>query len=146
LRRSVAFGEKLRPCASDADRRRSRAGNLGVQVDQYRHPGRNSEPLLSRTAILFEPASGVRAWLSAPANALLVLILGSAALRVAFASVIGLGVDESYMVVGARSLQLSYFDHPPIAWWLTWGAAHLGAGEADVAARRLCCCSPSAPG
>ena len=135
MRRSVAFGEKLRPCASDADRRRSRAGNLGVQVDQYRHPGRNSEPLLSRTAILFEPASGVRAWLSAPANALLVLILGSAALRVAFASVIGLGVDESYMVVGARSLQLSYFDHPPIAWWLTWGAAHLGAGEADVAVR-----------
>ena len=78
---------------------------------------------------------GVLEWLRAPPNALFALILLSAAVRLAFASMMGLGVDESYMVVGSRSLQLSYFDHPPLSWWLTWGAAHLFGSEANLVVR-----------
>ena len=52
-----------------------------------------------------------------------------------FASALGLGIDESYMVAAGRKLQLSYFDHPPIAWWLAWGAAHLSGSETEVIVR-----------
>ena len=33
------------------------------------------------------------------------------------------------MVAAGRKLQLSYFDHSPIAWWMTWGIAHLTGSE-----------------
>src|SRR5689334_728780 len=33
------------------------------------------------------------------------------------------------MVAAGRKLQLSYFDHPPIAWWMAWAAAHLAGSE-----------------
>jgi 4-amino-4-deoxy-L-arabinose transferase-like glycosyltransferase len=52
-----------------------------------------------------------------------------------FASALGLGVDESYMVAAGRRLQLSYFDHPPIAWWMAWAAAHLTGSESPLAVR-----------
>ncbi len=39
------------------------------------------------------------------------------------------------MVASGRSLGLGYFDHPPAAWWLQWGAAHLFATEAPLAVR-----------
>jgi 4-amino-4-deoxy-L-arabinose transferase-like glycosyltransferase len=38
--------------------------------------------------------------------------------RFVLASVIGLGVDESYVVSIARFFSLSYFDHPPLHFWL----------------------------
>jgi 4-amino-4-deoxy-L-arabinose transferase-like glycosyltransferase len=63
------------------------------------------------------------------------LILGSAALRLAFAAALGLGVDESYMVAAGRVLSLGYYDHPPLAWWLSWGAAHLFGSEAAILVR-----------
>jgi 4-amino-4-deoxy-L-arabinose transferase-like glycosyltransferase len=44
-------------------------------------------------------------------------------------------VDESYMVAAGRVLSLGYFDHPPAAWWLSWGAAQLFATEAPIAVR-----------
>ena len=53
---------------------------------------------------------------------LALLILGTAALRVGFALAMGLGVDESYMVAAGRHVALSYFDHPPLAWWLSHAA------------------------
>jgi 4-amino-4-deoxy-L-arabinose transferase-like glycosyltransferase len=65
----------------------------------------------------------------------LLLILGTLALRVGAAWAIGLGVDESYMVAAGRTLRLGYFDHPPTAWWLSWTAAHLAGTEAPVAVR-----------
>ena len=46
-----------------------------------------------------------------------------------------MGVDESYMVAAGRTLGVGYFDHPPLAWWLSWGAAHLLGTEAPVAVR-----------
>jgi dolichyl-phosphate-mannose-protein mannosyltransferase len=33
------------------------------------------------------------------------------------------------MVASGRKLQLSYFDHPPLAWWMAWAAAHLTGSE-----------------
>lgn len=63
------------------------------------------------------------------------LILAGLVLRLALAATQGLGVDETYMVVAGRALHLSYFDHPPISWWLSWGAAHLAGTEAGWAVR-----------
>lgn len=49
-----------------------------------------------------------------PRRALLVLILVSAALRLAWAAGIGLGHDEAYHSLFAAHPALSYFDHPPM--------------------------------
>jgi hypothetical protein len=55
--------------------------------------------------------------------------------RLLFAASLGLGIDESYMVAAGRKLQLSYFDHPPIAWWMAWGIAHLTGSESAFVVR-----------
>jgi 4-amino-4-deoxy-L-arabinose transferase-like glycosyltransferase len=44
-------------------------------------------------------------------------------------------VDESYMVASGRILSLGYYDHPPVAWWLSWSAAHLFGSEAPLVVR-----------
>jgi 4-amino-4-deoxy-L-arabinose transferase-like glycosyltransferase len=54
---------------------------------------------------------------------------------VVFGLGLGLGVDESYTVATSRQLQLSTFDHPPLAWWLAWGSAKLFATESALALR-----------
>ncbi len=72
---------------------------------------------------------------SLPRVALAALIAGSLVLRLILASGTGLGVDESYMVAAGGELQLSYFDHPPIAWWLAWAAAHLTGSDAEIVVR-----------
>ncbi len=63
------------------------------------------------------------------------LILGTALLRVVLAAAVGLGVDESYMVAAGRELAWGYFDHPPLSWWLSRGAAALFGTEAALAVR-----------
>jgi hypothetical protein len=63
------------------------------------------------------------------------LILTTTAVRLGFGWALGLGVDESYMVAAGRTLSLGYFDHPPAAWWLSWGSAHLFDTEAQVVVR-----------
>jgi hypothetical protein len=70
-----------------------------------------------------------------PARALAALILAATLIRLGFAAATGLGVDESYMVAAGRTISLGYFDHPPAAWWLSWGAAHLFGSEAPVVVR-----------
>src|SRR5580658_920294 len=66
---------------------------------------------------------------------ILLIIIIATAIRLAFAATTGLGVDESYMVATGRMLSLGYFDHPPTAWWLSWGAAHLFGSEAPIVVR-----------
>lgn len=68
-------------------------------------------------------------------HAVLVIIVATAVIRIGFASSLGLGIDESYAVATARHLQLGYFDHPPLTWWLAWLAAHLFGSEAPLALR-----------
>ena len=63
------------------------------------------------------------------------LILVATVLRLGFGGALGLGIDESYMVASGRVLSLGYFDHPPAAWWLSWGAAHLFGSEAPIIVR-----------
>ena len=75
------------------------------------------------------------AWVKTPAGSVAVLILTTFLARLLFAASLGLGVDESYMVAAGRRLQLSYFDHPPIAWWMAWGIAHLTGSESAVVVR-----------
>jgi 4-amino-4-deoxy-L-arabinose transferase-like glycosyltransferase len=81
------------------------------------------------------PASSASAIAPVPRQArsaqrdVLILIAATFLARVAFASSLGLGIDESYTVATARHLQLSEFDHPPAAWWLVWGASRLFATE-----------------
>jgi 4-amino-4-deoxy-L-arabinose transferase-like glycosyltransferase len=70
-----------------------------------------------------------------PAVMVLGLIAATAMLRIILAGWFGLGIDESYMVAAGRHLQLSYFDHPPLSWWLAWGGAHLFGSESPLAVR-----------
>jgi 4-amino-4-deoxy-L-arabinose transferase-like glycosyltransferase len=79
--------------------------------------------------------SAVREWLATPAGGVALLIAGSFLLRLLFAATVGLGIDESYMVAAGRRPALGYFDHPPLAWWLAWGASHLFGSEAPVVVR-----------
>jgi 4-amino-4-deoxy-L-arabinose transferase-like glycosyltransferase len=74
-------------------------------------------------------------WFAAQPHALLLLIGASAVLRLIIADMMGLGIDESYMVAAGRHLQLSYFDHPPLSWWLAWGAAQLFGSDTGVVVR-----------
>jgi Dolichyl-phosphate-mannose-protein mannosyltransferase len=79
--------------------------------------------------------NGVGRWLAVPANALIAVIVVTATIRLVLAGMLGLGIDESYMVAAGRQLQLSYFDHPPLAWWLAWAAAHLFHSESEIVVR-----------
>ncbi|MFG1301746.1 glycosyltransferase family 39 protein [Xanthobacter sp. V3C-3] len=70
-----------------------------------------------------------------PITALAAVLLLALALRLVFAAATGLGNDESYTLVASRTLALSYFDHPPMAWWLAHLASRLGGSEAPLLVR-----------
>jgi 4-amino-4-deoxy-L-arabinose transferase-like glycosyltransferase len=92
---------------------------------------------IDRLRVLFFP-QGFRvaaAWLKTPAGGVAAFIFATLLARVLFASALGLGIDESYMVAAGRKLQLSYFDHPPIAWWMAWASAHLTGSESPIIVR-----------
>ena len=63
------------------------------------------------------------------------LSLITAAVRGVLARVIGLSVDESYAVVMGRHLQLSYYDHPPLTFWMAGLAARLAGTEDQLVVR-----------
>lgn len=65
----------------------------------------------------------------------LILILTTAIGRVLSSLLLGLGIDESYTVALGRELQLGYFDHPPLSWWLQWGASHLLGSASPIIVR-----------
>ena len=51
--------------------------------------------------------------------------------RLLIAATLGLGVDETYTLASARDLSLSYFDHPPLHYWLIHATTPwLGEGRA----------------
>ena len=56
-------------------------------------------------------------------------------LRFLVAGSTGLGVDESYAVAVARQLSLSYFDHPPLHFWIAGVMAKLAHSEASEVVR-----------
>jgi 4-amino-4-deoxy-L-arabinose transferase-like glycosyltransferase len=65
----------------------------------------------------------------------LLLVVVTTALRLAFAYLLSLTIDEQYMVAAGRQIQFGYFDHPPAAWWLSWAASHLSGSEAPLVVR-----------
>ena len=70
-----------------------------------------------------------------PLRAVLTLILVGLLARLVLAATLGLGVDESYVVAVSRVFSLSYFDHPPLHFWLVRGAALLTGSEHPVVLR-----------
>ena len=62
------------------------------------------------------------------------IIAVATVLRLLVATVLPLGIDESYTAVVARGLSLSYFDHPPAVFWMAHAAAAIG-GESPLALR-----------
>ena len=73
--------------------------------------------------------------LSSEARAVVAIVLVGIAARLIVSATIGLGVDESYAVVVARGFSWSYFDHPPLAFWIAGGLAHLAGTENHVLLR-----------
>lgn len=67
-------------------------------------------------------------------QAVLVIALASL-VRLILAAGMGLGIDESYMVAAAHSFHLSYFDHPPISWWMELAARRLTGLHAPLVVR-----------
>jgi len=53
-----------------------------------------------------------------PERAVVVLIAGFAICRLIIAAMLGLGVDECYGIGVSHDLGLSYFDHPPLSYWI----------------------------
>jgi len=64
----------------------------------------------------------------------LAIIAAGTLLRLVSAATVGLGVDETYMVVASRQMSAGYFDHPPVAFWIARAAAAIG-GEHRVIVR-----------
>ena len=56
--------------------------------------------------------------LSAADTAALAVIAAFTAMRIALDAVLGLGVDEAYTLSVAHDLNLSYYDHPPLQYWI----------------------------
>jgi hypothetical protein len=81
------------------------------------------------------PASAAPDFEARTRTAVLILIAGTSLLRLLFAGSLGLGIDEAYAVATSRQLQLSYFDHPPLAWWMTWVARFLTGSESSMVVR-----------
>lgn len=59
----------------------------------------------------------------------------TALLRIAGAATMGLGVDEAYALAVSRPVSASYFDHPPMVFWLTAAMANLTGGGSPVLLR-----------
>jgi 4-amino-4-deoxy-L-arabinose transferase-like glycosyltransferase len=69
-------------------------------------------------------------------DALVVLVIALMfAVHAIIATVIGLSIDETYDVVMARQLALSYHDHPPAIMWLIAAATRLTGNESDFIVR-----------
>jgi Dolichyl-phosphate-mannose-protein mannosyltransferase len=70
------------------------------------------------------------------ARSVVVVVLAvGALLRFFLAESTGLGVDESYAVAVARQFSLSYFDHPPLHFWIAGTMAKLAHSETSAVVR-----------
>ena len=74
-------------------------------------------------------------WLRSTEAFVLCLIVVGIIVRLIVARAIGLGVDESYQVSVSGPFSLSYFDHPPLAFWIPGAVRALTGGEQRVLLR-----------
>jgi len=68
-------------------------------------------------------------------SVVIAVLAAGALLRFLLAESTGLGVDESYAVAVSRQLSLSYFDHPPLHFWLAGVMAKLAHSESGEVVR-----------
>jgi 4-amino-4-deoxy-L-arabinose transferase-like glycosyltransferase len=68
-------------------------------------------------------------------GSVLAIIAIGAVVRFLLATTAGLGVDESYAVAIARQYSLSYFDHPPLHFWIAGTMAKLAHSETPMVVR-----------
>ena len=102
--RSIGSGMSARARANDAPSRPRQSPHDPLRVLRQQAPERKQHE--------------APAWSRSPRDYVLLIILASLLGRVILAATIGLGVDESYQVSVSRPLSLSYFEHPPLAFWL----------------------------
>ncbi|WP_366657160.1 glycosyltransferase family 39 protein [Fodinicurvata sp. EGI_FJ10296] len=70
-----------------------------------------------------------------PTAAMAAILAIGTIMRIVNAASIGLGVDESYVTTVSRTLSLSYFDHPPLHYWIIHATAWLTGTEHPVVIR-----------
>lgn len=69
-------------------------------------------------------------------RAVLLLIALAATLRLALAAIVDLGLDEAYALAVSRQFQLSWYDHPPMTFWIAGAMqAAFGLGLHDALLR-----------
>ncbi len=68
-------------------------------------------------------------------RAVILLIIITGVIRLIIAGVTGLGFGESYYAMGAVHPQLSYFDQPPLSFWLGWASVEALGGYTGFALR-----------
>jgi hypothetical protein len=68
-------------------------------------------------------------------SVVIVVLAVGALLRFLLSEATGLGVDESYAVAVARQFSLSYFDHPPLHFWIAGTMAKLAHSETSEVVR-----------
>jgi len=87
--------------------------------------------LLRDRVFFLAPESRDGAIQSSADSAALLIIAVSTAVRLVLAAVLGLGVDEAYTLSVAHDLNLSYYDHPPLQYWIAhFSMPLLGDGRA----------------
>ena len=69
------------------------------------------------------------------ARATLAIIIAGTIARIVLAATIGLGIDESYAAAVAQPFSLSYYDHPPLVFWLAGAMEIIGQGNHRVLLR-----------
>ena len=70
-----------------------------------------------------------------PSQATIRVIAAACLVRLVLAAWTGLGIDESYMVAASDRFAASYFDHPPISWWLELGSRWVFGSAAPIVVR-----------
>jgi 4-amino-4-deoxy-L-arabinose transferase-like glycosyltransferase len=79
------------------------------------------------------PATYTSGWIRSPERVAFLLVAGSLALHVLLSGLVSLSPQEAYYWQYARHLDLSYFDHPPLAAWTIRATTALcGDGERAV--------------
>jgi len=89
--------------------------------------------VFSRVANLYASSKAARC--SATSLVLWTICLGTACRLLVAATVPDLGHSEAYYVATSRHVALSYFDHPPLSFWIAWAALKLTASDTVLAVR-----------
>lgn len=63
------------------------------------------------------------------------IVISTAFRFVLAAAAIDFGKSEAYYIATARHLALSYFDHPPLSFWMTWAVLKLTGSDALLVVR-----------